>query len=247
MSTITWYRQRHDWFKSTRIVAISRRLDQPLALVAMLWEAGFNHASKQTDRGSVAHFCPEDAGAELGIEDEAAARIWAAFVARGMIAAGRIANWEELEPQREDPTAAERKRRQREREQEVAVDVAQRHASSRQDGERESPPCSPPRLTVVEGKKKGKDGTGAGAPTFSPAERSRLVTERWIHARVIDAARTLPEARYAALAEALMAIADPGELSVRQVLMAVPREVRRELETLDREARARRGRAKSAA
>jgi hypothetical protein len=255
MSTITWYRQRHDWFKSTRIVAIARRLDQPLAFVAMLWEAAFNHASKQADRGSVAHFPPEDAGAELGIDDAVAARIWAAFVTRGMIAGDRIANWEELEPIREDPTAAERKRRQRERDQELADDVTQCHTTSRPHREKESPPSGPPKLKVVASRKiEKRDGLGADAPTLAFAAAgsrkpkvTQKITERWIHARLADAAHALPEARHVALVEALTAIEDLGRLSVRGVLKTVPREVRHDLETLDREAKARRYRVKQVA
>jgi hypothetical protein len=83
-----------------------------------IWNLLLEHASRQQDRGSVAQFSAADIAAQYDLEKSDVEAILTEFEARGMIANGRVANWDWY--QRDLSTA----RVQKHREERRAVDEA---------------------------------------------------------------------------------------------------------------------------
>jgi hypothetical protein len=81
-----------------------------------IWSLLLEHASRQQDRGSVAQFSAADIAAQYDLEKSDVEAILTEFEARGMIANGRVANWDWY--QRDLSTA----RVQKHREERRAVD-----------------------------------------------------------------------------------------------------------------------------
>lgn len=125
-----WLRWWHGTASDPKLKWVARRSGQTFANVLAVWacllEAASNIAGGDAGvtRGDVAAFDCEAHDAQLDVEDGTCARILAAFVDKGMVQAGRIANWEKRQPKREDAgdpvtgakSATQRKREQRERE-----------------------------------------------------------------------------------------------------------------------------------
>lgn len=124
-----WLRWWHGTVSDPKLRWVARKAAAPLACVIAVWaallEAASNIAGGEAGvtRGDVAGFDCEAHDALLDVEDGTCARILAAFVDKGMVQAGRIANWEKRQPKREDAgdpatgakSATQRKREQRER------------------------------------------------------------------------------------------------------------------------------------
>jgi hypothetical protein len=124
-----WLRWWHGTVSDPKLKWVARKAAAPLACVIAVWaallEAASNIAGGEAGvtRGDVAGFDCEAHDALLDVEDGTCARILAAFVDKGMVQAGRIANWEKRQPKREDAgdpvtgakSATQRKREQRER------------------------------------------------------------------------------------------------------------------------------------
>jgi hypothetical protein len=58
-----------------------------------IWNLLLEHASRQQDRGSVAQFSAADIAAQYDLKKSDVEAILTEFEARGMIANGRVANW----------------------------------------------------------------------------------------------------------------------------------------------------------
>jgi hypothetical protein len=99
---------------------IARKSGQPVGIVVSVFAALFDFASQAEDRGSVASFDPEELDVRYGYEDGVTASIVKALEAKGVITAGRLANWEKRQPKREDDSV-ERTREWRERKKQTGV------------------------------------------------------------------------------------------------------------------------------
>ena len=75
-----------------RGIAVERGV-RPLDVYG-LWSLLLEHASRQQDRGSVAQFSAADIAAQYDLEKSDVEAILTEFEARGMIANGRVANWD---------------------------------------------------------------------------------------------------------------------------------------------------------
>jgi hypothetical protein len=78
-----------------------------------IWSLLLEHASRQQDRGSVAQFSAADIAAQYDLEKSDVEAILTEFEARGMIANGRVANWDWY--QRDLSTARVQKHREERR------------------------------------------------------------------------------------------------------------------------------------
>jgi len=78
-----------------------------------IWNLLLEHASRQQDRGSVAQFSAADIAAQYDLKKSDVEAILTEFEARGMIAEGRVANWDWY--QRDLSTARVQKHREERR------------------------------------------------------------------------------------------------------------------------------------
>jgi hypothetical protein len=88
--------------------------------VVTVWALILEQASANVERGTFDPLDHETTDYLLGAEEGTTERILAAMEARGLTGAGHVARWEKRQPkrEREDSTAADRKRQQRAREAE---------------------------------------------------------------------------------------------------------------------------------
>lgn len=142
---IDWFRWHHGSVSDPKFGLVAKRAGARLGDVIALWAFVLESASSSEERGTVGQLDLESIDFMLGMDDGMAARILDAMTARGLLGAGgRVEAWEKRQPkrEREDDTAAERKRRQREREaakpshdtpdETTGGNVTPRHATSRQ-------------------------------------------------------------------------------------------------------------------
>ena len=169
-----------------------------------IWNLLLEHASRQQDRGSVAQFSAADIAAQYDLKKSDVEAILTEFEARGMIAEGRVANWDWY--QRDLSTARVQKHREERRAasegvgspggDEPAPEQAQGAETEVQHDETdvkrgETPetqkrkskskisPLTPAPLRVVDGGREQGDlatqnGTHAGARAGSPLSEAEL-------------------------------------------------------------------------
>jgi hypothetical protein len=115
-----WFRWWHGTLTDPKFQWVARKSGQSFTSVIALWVALLERASSVTQgdasvtRGDVSGFDCDDHDVLFGLDDGCCARIFDAFVAKGMIANNVITNWEKRQPKRED-SSAERARAYRER------------------------------------------------------------------------------------------------------------------------------------
>ncbi len=100
-----WFRWWHGSVTDPKFAWIARKSGHPVAIVIAVWAALLEHASQESDtgrRGDVSRFDCEAIGVHLGVEEGVAESIVEAMNAKGLIAGGRIAQWEKRQPKRED-------------------------------------------------------------------------------------------------------------------------------------------------
>lgn len=115
---IDWFRWHHGSVTDPKFALVAKKAGARLGDVIAVWAFVLEKASSDADRGAIGPLDFETLDFLLGAEEGTAVRILDAMTARGLISDSRVARWEERQPkrEREDDTAAERKRRQRERE-----------------------------------------------------------------------------------------------------------------------------------
>lgn len=115
-----WFRWWHGTLTDPKFRWVARKSGCSFTAVIAIWVALLERASCVTDgdeyvtRGDVTGFDCDAHDAMLDVDDGTCARILAAFLDKGMVAGGRIVNWEKRQPKRED-SSAERTRAYRER------------------------------------------------------------------------------------------------------------------------------------
>jgi hypothetical protein len=139
---IDWFRWHHGSVNDPKFGLVAKKAGARVGDVIAVWALILELASANTDRGLYGDIDCEATDFLLGADDGTTSRIHKAMTARGLVAEGRIARWDARQPkrEREDNTAAERKRAQRQRD--TAKDgetttVTPCHATSHQDTPRE--------------------------------------------------------------------------------------------------------------
>lgn len=122
MAGMDWFRWHHGSVNDPKFQLVARKASCSVAEVIALWACLLESASQSEERGKPASPDFESIDCALGLEDGKAFAIYQQMIGRDLICkeTGRLINWEKRQPKRErdDDTAAERKRLQREREQE---------------------------------------------------------------------------------------------------------------------------------
>jgi hypothetical protein len=104
--------------------------------VSMIAVALLRTANRSRPRGWVRDFSVIECGAALDLEPEKVGEVYRKLEELGWIENDYLATWDERQPDREDPTAAERQRRRRER---LKLERAGKAARDRQFEERDAP------------------------------------------------------------------------------------------------------------
>ena len=163
-----------------------------------IWNLLLEHASRQQDRGSVAQFSAADIAAQYDLKKSDVEAILTEFEAHGMIAEGRVANWDWY--QRDLSTARVQKHREERRaasegagspggddpaperaqgaetkvkHDETDVKRSETPETQKNKSKSKTPPLTPPPLRLVDGGREQGDlatqnGTHAGARAGSP-------------------------------------------------------------------------------
>lgn len=118
-----WFRSWHGAPTDTKWLLIARKARvQPGIVSAIAW-ALLDHASQNSDRGTVSDFDIETYAVFSGFEEDTIASVMAAMIEKGVIVDGKLAAWDRRQPKGEDLTGAERQRRWRERQKSKNRDV----------------------------------------------------------------------------------------------------------------------------
>lgn len=143
---MNWFR----WYSGTasdpKFLVVAKRAGQSVAAVIAVWALLLERASEcaernrtqanADERGCITGFDCEAADAVLGLTDGAACAIVKVLEERGLIACGRIANWEKRQPKREDGSA-ERAKAWREKQRENAGERNRTQPNARGEESRE--------------------------------------------------------------------------------------------------------------
>lgn len=111
--TFGWYRVYNTFVGHPKWRAIARATNIELVRVQAIVTALLGEANQAMPRGSLADFDVFDCAANLEVEPEEVARIYAELEHRQWIVHDHIATWAKRQPDREDPEATERKQRSR--------------------------------------------------------------------------------------------------------------------------------------
>ena len=136
-----WFRSWHGAPNDPKWIVIGRKAGIVPALAAWVGWALFDYASQSSQRGSIDGFDCESQAAWGGLEETQVVSCLETMTARGMIVAGRLANWEKRQPARERPedNSTDRVRAMREKNketkalQEQQADVTPCNATKRLD------------------------------------------------------------------------------------------------------------------
>lgn len=115
---IDWFRWHHGSVTDPKFALVARRACVRLPDVLAVWAFILERASAADVRGYFGEVDAEAVDCLMGMDDGATARILIELDARGLTVAGSIVSWDKRQPKRErdDDTAAGRKRQQRARE-----------------------------------------------------------------------------------------------------------------------------------
>jgi len=217
---IDWFRWHHGSVTDPKFQLVARKAGVGLADVLAVWAFVLEKASASEVRGCFGDLDHEAIDCLFGLDDGKTLAILEQMEVRGLVADGCICAWDKRQPkrEREDDTAAERKRRQRERDANQGHDtpsaaddshVTPCHATSHQKTPREE--------KKREEKKSPSLRSGDSAVALSVAD---LVAEGvdpqhaadWLKARKDKGAKTLtPTAWEAVKTEARKAGITPAE------------------------------------
>ncbi len=100
-----WLRWWHGTVNDPKFAWVARKAETNVATVIAVWAALLEHASQESERGSVGGFDPESYDCTLGLEDGTTQRVIDAMRGKGLLEVDRIAMWESRQPKREDNSA----------------------------------------------------------------------------------------------------------------------------------------------
>lgn len=126
---IDWLRWHHGTVADGKFRLVAKRAGGKVSEVIAVWAFLMEAASQSANRGDHGDLDFEAIDCALELSDGLSERIHAALTDRRMIAAGRLTAWEKRQPkrEREDNSAAERKRKQRAKSSTVTPSHAESH------------------------------------------------------------------------------------------------------------------------
>lgn len=122
-----WFRWHHGSVNDPKFQLVAKRARASVAEVIAVWATVLEAASAYEERGVTGDIDCEAVDCALGMDDGKTAAILSAMGDRGLIGdGGEVKSWEKRQPrrEREDDTAADRKRRQRERQAQEKQELA---------------------------------------------------------------------------------------------------------------------------
>lgn len=141
MAGMDWFRWHHGSVNDPKFQLVAKKAGASVAEVIAVWACLLEAASQAEDRGNPGELDFDALDCSLGLDDGKARAIYARMNERGLFDEdGVLTAWERRQPkrEREDDTAAERKRRQRERDGHAQDErVTPSHATSHQKTPRE--------------------------------------------------------------------------------------------------------------
>lgn len=146
MSSMDWLRLWHGTPVDQKLTMIAKRAGARRCEMTALWECLLDHASQNSERGYVGDVDLEVIAFSQEIDLDVVQAMYRGLEEKRVIVDGRIVNWRKRQPEREDPTAAERQRKHREQQRDIrdtynkedrSHNVTQSHDTSRLDKIRE--------------------------------------------------------------------------------------------------------------
>lgn len=110
-----WFRVYNDFVGHPKFRYVAEQCAVTISEASMVALALFVAANKAKPRGHVSDFDPFECGAALAIVTDKVVAIFQMLETLGWIENDYLATWDKRQPDKEDPTAADRKRRQRAR------------------------------------------------------------------------------------------------------------------------------------
>jgi len=110
-----WFRLYNDFLGHPKFRYVARQCSMSVSEASMIALALLRTANRSKPRGRVRDFSVIDCGAALDIDPDKVAEVFQKLEALGWIENDYLATWDERQPDKEDPTAAERQRRRREK------------------------------------------------------------------------------------------------------------------------------------
>lgn len=131
---IDWFRWYHGSVTDPKFQLVAKKASARIGDVIAIWAFVLEKASQSQDRGSVGEVDAESLDCMLGCDEGTADAVINQFYARGLLADGRLAKWEERQPKRERPedSSSDRVRAYRARNG-VSADVTPCNATQRQE------------------------------------------------------------------------------------------------------------------
>lgn len=171
---IDWFRWHHGSVTDPKFALVARRACVRLPDVLAVWAFILERASAADVRGYFGDVDAEAVDCLMGMDDGATARILIELDARGLTGAGSIVSWDKRQPKRErdDDTAAERKRQQR------ARDAAASQAAPRHDESSHVTPCH---ATSRQKTPRGEESREENSPSLRSGElRASRLPQDWV-------------------------------------------------------------------
>lgn len=119
-----WFRLYHDFCGHRKWRLIAHEVGIGLGNVEAIVLRLLKTASSTRARGSVANFSCREWAVDLGIDAHQVVEVYQALEELGYIDNGYMVEWDERQPDREDPTAAQRQQRKRDRHKEERARIA---------------------------------------------------------------------------------------------------------------------------
>jgi hypothetical protein len=131
-----WFRLYNDFLGHPKFRYVARQCAMSICEVSMIAVALLRTANRSRPRGWVRDFSLIDCGAALDIEPDKVGEVYRKLEELGWIDNDYLVTWDERQPDKEDPTAADRQRRRREK---LKLERAGKAARDKQFAERDAP------------------------------------------------------------------------------------------------------------
>jgi hypothetical protein len=110
-----WFRLYNDLLGHPKFRYVARQCSMSICEVSMIAVALLRTANRSRPRGWVRDFSVIDCGAALNIDPDKVGEVYRQLEELGWIDQDYLATWDERQPDKEDPTNADRQRRHREK------------------------------------------------------------------------------------------------------------------------------------
>lgn len=130
--TMDWYRWHHGTQQDAKLSMIAKQIGVRRCEMTAVWDEFMDFASRNVTRGHIVNIDLEVVAFAQEVSIENVRKIYQALEEKGVITNGVLTSWKKRQPEREDPTAAERQREKRARDKaKKAAQLSLGHAPSR--------------------------------------------------------------------------------------------------------------------